>query len=257
MASRSSVRPRLYVSDVVSRRSEAPAFQRLIDVLRLRFCEVAAREWDVVVGSAQDDGPSAVLAAARACDAVAILGGEDVAPEFYEGVSPYPHESPHQRIADEAQIALVRDSLDRRTPVLGICRGLQVLDVALGGSLVQDLTLPGHRSETLLEDLTFARHGLVVDPSSGLAPALVATEVHSAHHQALDRLGKGLRVVARASDGTVEAVEHEDAPLWGVQWHPEDPAAEARPLLALLSHLRSRLDRERADAWHPIPSDAP
>lgn len=241
MASPSAARPRLYVSDVVARRPSDPAFQHLIDVLRGRFTEVAARDWEVVVGAAQDDGPAAVLAAAHACDAVAVLGGEDVAPEFYEGASPYPRESPHHRIADRAQIALVRDSLERRTPLLGICRGLQVLDVALGGSLVQDLALPGHRSDTLLEDLTFARHGLVVDPSSSLAPALVATSVHSAHHQALRRLGEGLRVAARAPDGTVEAVEHHDAPLWGVQWHPEDPAARAEPLLALLAHLRAHL----------------
>lgn len=241
MISPSPVLPRLYISDVTSRRLDAPAFQHLIDLLRGRFTDVAARDWEVVVGDAQDDGTSAVLAAAHSCDAVAILGGEDVAPEFYEGESPYPRESPHHRIADEAQIALVRDSLERRSPLLGICRGLQILDVALGGSLIQDLTLPGHRSDTLEEDLIFARHGLVVDPLSALAPALVATTVHSAHHQAVDRLGEGLRVAARAPDGTVEAVEHEDAPLWGVQWHPEDPAADAAPLLALLSHLRSSL----------------
>lgn len=241
MASPSAARPRLYVSNVVAQRPAAPAFQRLIDLLCQRLTEVASQDWEVEVGAAQDEGETGVIGAARACDAVVVLGGEDVDPSFYEGVSPYPRESPHYRIADEAQIALVRDSLTRRTPLLGICRGIQVINVALGGSLVEDLTLPGHRSDTLLEDLTFARHTLVVDPSSELAPALVAGEVHSAHHQALRRLGEGLRVAARAPDGTVEAVEHHDAPLWGVQWHPEDPAARAEPLLALLAHLRAHL----------------
>ena len=257
MTSPSPTRPRLYVSDVVAARPDDLSFQHLIDLLRDRLVEVTARDWEVVVAPAQDDGPEAVLAAARTCDAVAILGGEDVAPEFYEGASPYPHESVHQRIADQAQIALVRDCLQRRTPLLGICRGMQVLDVALGGNLVQDLTRAGHRSDTLLEDLTFARHDLVIDPDSALASALVPTSVHSAHHQAVDRLGEGLRVAATAPDGTVEAIEHEEAPLWGVQWHPEDPAADAQPLLVLLSHLRPRPDRERVETRHPFLSDAP
>ena len=61
----------------------------------------------------------------------------------------------------------------------------------------------------------------------------------------------------KLTDGTVEAIEHEEAPLWGVQWHPEDPAADAQPLLVLLSHLRLRPDRERVETRHPFLSDAP
>lgn len=237
-----TARPRLFVSTVASARPEAPAFQRLIDRLSNRFVEVASADWDVEVGAAEDLGVEGTRIRARHADAVTILGGEDVAPEFYGGARPYPHESVHRRIADAAQMGLVRDALDRGTPLLGICRGIQVLNVALGGTLIQDLELPGHRSDTLLEDLTFARHGLRIRADRELTPALIARSVHSAHHQALARLGDRLAVVATAPDGTIEAIEHEDAPLHGVQWHPEDPQAEAGPLKALLAHLLTHVD---------------
>ncbi|MDN6565570.1 MAG: gamma-glutamyl-gamma-aminobutyrate hydrolase family protein [Propionibacterium sp.] len=247
MTSDAATRPRLFVSNVVRQRPGAPAFHHLVTLLSSHLVQVASRDWEVTWAFAQDEGVRATLARARAADAVVLMGGEDISPDLYGVSTGYPGESPHHRGGDLAQIELVRDAVRRSTPLLGICRGLQVLNVALGGTLVPDLTVPGHRSDTLLQDLRFARHEVVVDPARRLAPALVGGEVHSAHHQGVDRLGESLLLTAAAPDGTVEAVEHTSAPVYGVQWHPEDPASDPRSLGALLDHLRSAT-RERIAA---------
>nr|BFF13634.1 hypothetical protein GCM10025699_49370 [Microbacterium flavescens] len=92
-------------------------------------------------------------------------------------------------------------------------------------------------------------HDVAIEPGSGLAAALgVGARVRSAHHQAVGRLGDGLRVVARSSDGTVEAVEHRSAPVTGVQWHPEDRGSDRAQLPALLGRLRAAVASVRAVA---------
>lgn len=247
MTSRPSGRPRLFVSNVVSSRVGQEDFHRLVSLLSSRLVEVASRDWEVTWAFAQDEGVRATVSRARAADAVVLLGGEDVSPDLYGAATGYERESRHHHGGDLAQIAVVRDAVRRRAPLLGICRGAQVINVALGGTLVQDLTAPGHRTETLLQDLNFARHGLVVDRTRRLSRAILDTEVHSAHHQAIDRLGESLLLTATAPDGTVEAVEHTSAPVYGVQWHPEDPASDPGPLGALLDHLRI-VTRERVAA---------
>lgn len=240
-------RPRLFVSNVVGSRLGASEFHHLVTLLSSHLVEVASRDWEVTWAFAQDEGVRATAARAREADAVVLMGGEDVSPDLYGAAAGYPRESPHHHGGDLAQIAVVRDAVRRRTPLLGICRGAQVVNVALGGTLVQDLEAPGHRTDTLLQDLNFARHGLVVDPTRKLSRVIVDTEVHSAHHQAIDRLGESLLLTATAPDGTVEAVEHTSAPIYGVQWHPEDPASDPRALVALLDHLRAAT-RERVAA---------
>ncbi len=173
----------------------------------------------------------------RSADAVAVVdrldglvlaGGEDVEPHRY-GATPGPHATAHDPGRDEFEIALVHAAIAARRPILAICRGIQVLNVALGGTLREHLeptadldhaTTDAHR--------TCRRHQVIVRSSSLLADALGgeldpagAIGVNSFHHQAVDRVGQGLRVAARAEDGIVEAVEDPDRRILGVQWHPE------------------------------------
>ena len=196
--------------------------------------------WDVIRIAAEDVGRAALLEATSDADAIVVMGGEDVSPSFYGGTEGYPGESAHYPSADEGQIALVTRALHEGTPLLGICRGAQILNVALGGTLHQHLEDDGlHRTVGVPIPEILHDHDVSITADSRLARTLGATSipVRSAHHQAIARLGGGLTVVATAPDGVIEAVEHVRAPLTGVQWHPEDAGAAADQLPALLSAL--------------------
>lgn len=175
-------------------------------------------------------------------DGVLVTGSaSNVHPSRY-GVEPTSAHEPFDHARDRLTEALIRKTLAREVPLLAICRGHQELNVALGGSLtteIQDFEgRMDHRAPTHPEqDARFAlRHPVAVEPGGRLA-AIVgdgAVEVNSLHRQAIDRLAEGLRVEARAPDGTVEAVSVADAPGFalGIQWHPEywvlsDPASRA------------------------------
>jgi putative glutamine amidotransferase len=125
-------------------------------------------------------------------------------------------------------------------PLVGICRGMQLVNVALGGDLVQHLPGDAH-VRTGASDDSMVDHDVRLDPASDLAARLRgdAFDVRSSHHQAVARLGAGLAAVAWADDGTVEAVEHREAPLWCVQWHPEDSRAQGDVLTGLLEAARA------------------
>lgn len=138
-----------------------------------------------------------VAALLDAVDAVVLTGGPDLTAE---------------PARDEFEAAVARAALDLRTPMLAVCRGLQLVNVLRGGTLVPHVD--GHLGESV-------RHAVDVEAGSRLAAAVGTSrlETGSLHHQAVDRLGSGLRITARAGDGTVEALE---APgLLAVQWHPE------------------------------------
>lgn len=175
-----------------------------------------------------------------AVDAVVLAPGRDIEPARYGQV-------PHELLAatepqrDAFELELVARALDRGLPVLGMCRGVQLLNVALGGTLVQDVSLvaAGHPSDPgwarwkEVEAASVAglpvpphpRHAIDIEPGSLLAAALETTtiEVSSFHHQVLDRVGSGLEVVARsASDGLPEAVELPGRPVLAVQWELQE-----------------------------------
>lgn len=144
-----------------------------------------------------------------AVDALVLTGGADVT------VDPD---------RDRFELALVHAARSAGTPVLGVCRGLHVLNVAAGG------TLHAHIDHHLDPEV---RHPLAVDPTTTLATVVGPTiTTGSLHHQAVDRLGAGLRVAATAPDGTIEVIEADDgAPVLGVQWHPElETGAAGDPL---------------------------
>ena len=167
-------------------------------------------------------------------DGLVLAGGGDLDPELYGGA---PHETVYavDPARDEGELALTRVVLERETPTLAICRGSQVVNVALGGSLhvhlpeVVDGTVVHRKEPEELRGMPGPTpHEIEVDAGSFLATVMEATAVTpmSWHHQAVDRVGAGLRVVARAPDGTIEALEHESHPwLAIVQWHPELTAA--------------------------------
>ena len=153
------------------------------------------------------------LSGADGCSALLLPGGGDVEPWRYGQANTAGRGLEPDR--DRAELLLLERFTRARKPVLGICRGLQVINVFFGGTLVQDL--PGHGQAAGQDRLHRAR--TAPSPLEDLYGA--AAIVNSAHHQAADRLGSGLRAVQWALDGTVEAVVHAALPVWGVQWHPE------------------------------------
>ncbi len=158
-------------------------------------------------------------------DGLLLPGGVDVEPGRY-GAAPHPTSEWDQRL-DDLEFQLLDWARRARVPVLGICRGLQVLNVGLGGTLVQDLPSQrpegdGHPRQGARERLT---HGLHVEAGSRLAEIFGRPDlrVNSLHHQGIDVLAPGLRVSARADDGLIEGVEAVDG-SWtvAVQFHPEE-----------------------------------
>ncbi|MFC8175148.1 gamma-glutamyl-gamma-aminobutyrate hydrolase family protein [Streptomyces sp. NPDC057325] len=162
------------------------------------------------------DRPAVAAAVVARLDGLVVAGGADVEPVRY-GAEPDPRTGPPARERDSWELALIDAALASGTPLLGICRGMQLLNVALGGTLVQHLD--GHVEAVGV----IGRHKVEPVPGTRYASLVPETaEVPTYHHQAVDRLGAGLAVSARAEDGTVEAVEVA-GPVWalGVQWHPE------------------------------------
>lgn len=160
-----------------------------------------------------------------AVDGLLLSGGPDIDPAAY-GQAPHPCLGPTEPRLDAFELALARAADRRGTPLLAICRGAQLLNVARGGTLVQHLPeVAGdairHRQREPADALT---HAVEVEPDARLAEVLGWTQgrVNSFHHQAVDRLGHGLRVSARAPDGTIEAFEAPEHPFClAVQWHAE------------------------------------
>lgn len=159
-------------------------------------------------------------------DGIVLTGGGDVAPERYgeEGDSALRGVNVER---DEFEISLVEKAYERRMPTMAICRGHQIVNVAFGGTLIQDIA-----SDSVTEDHDIIGAGVyephsdvTIDDGSWIASILGPGphSINSIHHQAIEQLGRGLRVVATAPDGTIEAVEHEDTgwDLLSVQWHPE------------------------------------
>jgi putative glutamine amidotransferase len=165
---------------------------------------------------------------------VVLPGGGDVSPDYYQAsLHPATHEVDADR--DLAELWLARQALADGKPLFGICRGLQVLNVASGGSLVQDIPseLPGaapHYFRYPEYPLDHPAHSVQIEEDSLLADCFDGpiVEVNSRHHQAMREVGSGLQVVGRAPDGVVEAVQAAGLPfILGVQWHPENMQSQA------------------------------
>lgn len=173
--------------------------------------------------------PSLLVTAAGATqivqrlDGLVLTGGPDVDPERY-GQAAGPHTSTPRTERDAAELALLSAAVDAGLPVFCICRGMQLLNVARGGTLVQHLPDVVGNSGHAPAPGTYGRHTVSVQAGSLLADVLGRTtvDVATSHHQAIDELGKDLVITAHAEDGTIEGVEDDGKTfLLGVQWHPE------------------------------------
>ena len=179
-------------------------------------------------------------------DGLIFSGGSDLDPELY-GQEAHAETSDVMRNRDTAELALLEAALERDMPVLAICRGSQVLNVARGGDLVQHLPDVVGDEKHKHTPGTFADHDVSVEDGSRLASVLgERAPVKSHHHQGLGKVGEGLRVVAHAEDGTIEAVEDPTRRFaLGVLWHPE--AGEDARLFEELVREAERYRSGRAD----------
>jgi putative glutamine amidotransferase len=190
------------------------------------------------------DGSMSVDDALTGVDGLLLTGGEDVAPAKYG-------EAPHETVVDDDpgrddfEIALIAAARARRLPIFAICRGVQVLNVACGGTLVQDipsqlpgslehsLPIPPNQSYSLAHDVWLEKDSLLSKLMGERLSDADTCAVNSRHHQAVKDVAQGFRVCATAPDGVIEAIEDPSVPFClGVQWHPENffRTGEFRPL---------------------------
>jgi len=189
---------------------------------------------------------------ARSLDGLVLQGGSDVSPLTY-GEEPLDRRWTGDRLRDVYEIELVHEFIEAGKPVLGICRGLQIINVAFGGTLYQDIEtqLPGAMTH-VSDAYERHQHDVSIVPDSGLArlyPGIARGRINSIHHQSIKVLGRGLAVEARGDpDGVIEAIRHtEKRDVFAVQWHPEfhsprdDAVLSSAPILdAFLRAARER-----------------
>lgn len=200
-----------------------------------------------------EDSLSAIFAK---LDGLLLSGGGDIEPRCY-GAERLSVCGPAEPSRDIAELALTRWALEHKLPILGVCRGHQMLNVALGGTLVQDIrtALPGAmRHDRIDHRRDWRAHMITVEAGSRLEEILGTREhrVNSLHHQALDQLGKGVRVLARAEDGAIEAMDVRGQPFaLAVQFHPEELAATDEPSRRFFAAF-VRACQERWSVYRPI-----
>jgi putative glutamine amidotransferase len=164
-------------------------------------------------------------------DGICLSGGPDLDPAAYGASDRHCELGPTEPSLDAFELSLVKLALQRGLPILAICRGAQALNVACGGTLHQHV--PGHRQTALATEAT---HEVTIVPHTRLHRIVRkrTLQVNSFHHQAVDQVGEGLRVVARAQDGTVEGIEGDGFTV-GVQWHAETLVAHSNLFAALVT----------------------
>jgi putative glutamine amidotransferase len=168
-----------------------------------------------------EDAPFADMVAGL--DGIILTGGEDTAPHLY-GEPPLPGLGEIVYERDLAEIKVIRLAAEQDKPILGICRGMQILNVALGGTLYQDIPsqIPGAYQHSQRGSRQYGAHTVTLEPGF-VQEALGKTEVlvNTSHHQSVKVPAPGFRVTARSGDGVIEAIESENGRFIGVQWHPE------------------------------------
>jgi putative glutamine amidotransferase len=214
--------------------------------------ELVRRLWHGIWQAVLDAGGRPVAlsvadapAAAPPYDGLVLTGGGDIDPRAYGDSAPHPSSYAVSARHDAFELALVADALEAGRPVLGVCRGMQLLNVAQGGTLVQHLADPigAHRGRP--GSALMVEHDVEIEDGSRLAQLLGRhLRVPSGHHQAVETVGGRLRVTATGPDGVVEAIEHADRWALGIQWHPEDdlgdPADRQRLFAGYVAAVRDQ-----------------
>jgi putative glutamine amidotransferase len=212
-------RPRFVVITSIARKVSTLGVEMPNATVHDGFGELVERAGGVPIFADHHAAPRAL---AGHVDAVVVNGGGDVSPSLY-GATRHPRTYGVEEWRDAFEVDLVRAAIARGVPVLGICRGIQLVNVALGGTLVQHVPDAVGRDHMCGDALDRPVHEVTLARDSRLA-ALYGRDrlsVNSIHHQAVDRPGSGLRVTATAPDGTVEGIESADGRVLGIQWHPE------------------------------------
>lgn len=229
---------------VIGRRADSVPILRFSATLAAEaICEAvwAAGGEPVVLHGPAADPVTGLAERLDRFDGVLLPGGADLGPDRY-GQEPHPATVEVVAFQDDLDLATVHAVIAARVPTLAICRGMQVLNVALGGTLHQHLeeTTVGHRNGI---------HDVGVLPGSRLHRVVGASRipVSSYHHQAIDRLATDLVVTGRTDDAVIEAVEHRAADILAVQWHPEDLHATSPTDAALFADLIERAQKRLAD----------
>jgi putative glutamine amidotransferase len=201
-----------------------PARKRF-DYLKREYYEAILQAGGIPILLPNVETPSSLGPIIESLDGLLLTGGGDMNPAFY-AQTPHPLTYEPTPARDNFELAVFEQMLELRKPILGICRGLQVINVALGGTLYQDLTCINRPTLTHADpdQTTKVFHKVAVDSDSLLFRIVGAAEIetNSSHHQAVDELGRGLRAVAYAPDGIIEAIELDGFDfVLSVQWHPE------------------------------------
>ncbi len=199
-------------------------------------------------------------------DGLLLTGGGDVDPVFY-GEDRHSTVEDAEPGRDEFELDLAQRAMTEHLPVLAICRGAQVMNVAAGGSLVQDIpsALDESLPHTVATTSDAIAHDVAITPGSQLARALgpaidsgLTCRVNSRHHQSVSRVGKGLVAAANSPDGVVEAIEKPDSPFCvGVQWHPENfcRSGEFNPLFEAFVAAAAERMRQRTAVADPFTDE--
>mgnify|MGYP000444170917 FL=1 len=195
--------------------------------------------------------PEGILAV---CDGILVPGGEDLNPWYY-GEEPKPQIQTIRPEIDEAWFALGRAAKEMGMPMLGICKGIQFLNVLCGGDLYQDIYTQKETTILHLQSLerSYLHHHVEIKEGTHLAEILGAGThaVNSMHHQAVRTPGEDIVVSATAPDGTIEAIESRNGQIVAVQWHPEaDPlSAGDEPPFCGSGRKKQQIQREKATTW--------
>ncbi|GAA2240657.1 MULTISPECIES: gamma-glutamyl-gamma-aminobutyrate hydrolase family protein [Kitasatospora] len=225
-------RPLIGITGYLSEAAWGVWRQRAALIPQLYVDAVTRAGGTAVLLPAQSDGAAGLL---DRIDGLLLAGGPDIDPARY-GADPHPSTDPPHELRDAWEWALLTGALERDLPVLGVCRGLQVLNVAHGGDLIQHLPEQlgdeGHR----IAPATYHQQAVTIQAGSRLGRILGPTaKVPCYHHQAVGRLGDGLRATAWSQDRSIEALERPDRRfVLGVQWHPEADPADLRLFEALV-----------------------
>ena len=230
--------------------------------------EAAQKVFDAVVELIRESGAEPVVigpgtaedleAMFGTCQGFVLPGGGDVDPTLFGGATDDATLFGVDVEQDNLDIAAIRYGLDNALPILGICRGLQLLNVVYGGTLHIDLETGSvaHSDKEGASGMDFAVHEVNLLSGTRCAAAFgdaVRIKIASAHHQAVDVLGPGLQISAQAEDGLVEAIETtDDSWVLGIQWHPEAPIPAAELRLPVFSALKAEAERVRLGPADPI-----